>query len=104
MSFLRLLGSLGAFVPTVPPVGAPDLHSNLSAVDDSTCPSCVFDYEADLSWTNGDSEQTRIYRNGSLQATVSAGVSTWTDTDALSEDVQYKIGRASCRERVYCEV
>jgi hypothetical protein len=89
MSFIQLLAAMGTFQETVPPVGAPDPPSNLSVASESTCTACSFDYQVQLSWTNGDSEQTRIYRDSVLQATVGAGVSTWQDDDALDEDTQY---------------
>jgi hypothetical protein len=61
--------------------------TNFNVTDQSDCNGCSFDYQAYLSWTNGEpTAQTRIYRNGALVHTAAAGVSNWTDTSSLSED------------------
>lgn len=45
-----------------------------------------------LTWTNTDaSAQTRIYRNGSLYDTVSAGVNTYTLTESLGASLSYAV-------------
>lgn len=80
MSFLRILGALGAFQETTPPVGAPNPPSNLVLSDNSTCPSCSGSYSVTVSWTNGDTEQTRVYRGGVLVQTLGVGVTQWVDT------------------------
>ena len=66
---------------TVSGVTRPNPPSNLYA-------SVISQTQINLSWSNTYSSQTRIYRGGVLITTVSAGVSTYSDT-GLSAETTY---------------
>lgn len=80
MTFVSYLAALGGFQETAPPVGAPAAPTWAGVTDNSTCPSCSGVYNVRVSWVNGELEQTRVYRNGSLVHTAVAGVTYWDDS------------------------